>query len=100
MGPGDFFGEIALVDGGPRTATVTTTGNESEKFAGLLNAEMRRPMSQGVLDAKEPDSLSMICEILTTMLTGHRAVHQHDRRQKVCFTVPAHQACPSSNMAR
>ncbi len=37
-------------------------GNESEKFAGLLNAEIRRPMTRGVLDPKEPDSLKMIRE--------------------------------------
>src|SRR5580658_7000850 len=60
-------------------------GNESEKFAGLLNAETRRPMTAGVLDAKEPDSLSMIREILTTMFVGHR----EEKRRKVCFTVPA-----------
>ena len=60
-------------------------GNESEKFAGLLNAETRRPMTGGLLDAKEPDSLSMIREILTTMFAEHRG----KEKQKVCFTVPA-----------
>ena len=58
-------------------------GNESEKFAGLLNAEIRRPMSQGVLDAKEPQSMTMLREILAKMLAEKNESH------RVCFTVPA-----------
>lgn len=59
-------------------------GNEAGRFAGLLNAELRRTMTHGVLDARDPDSLTVIRQIVSS-LTG-QAGGEH---QKLCFTVPA-----------
>ncbi|HTS78377.1 MAG TPA: hypothetical protein VMG40_19365 [Bryobacteraceae bacterium] len=75
----------------PHTAfgeTIQVHGNESQRFAGLLNAEIRRPMTGGVLDAKEPDGLRMIREILSSMLGGGDPAEKDDK-PKLCFTVPA-----------
>jgi CRP-like cAMP-binding protein len=47
LGPGDFFGEIALLDGGPRTATATT-----ETECRLLS--MTYQMFHELLDASPP----------------------------------------------
>lgn len=58
-------------------------GNESEKFAELMNTEMRRTMTRGTLDAKEPESLSMMRHIITS-LAGSAS-----QSGKICFTVPA-----------
>lgn len=58
-------------------------GNESEKLAELLGVEMRRTMSKGMLNASEPESLSMIREMLSK-LAG-----EGQEKGKVCFTVPA-----------
>ena len=72
-------------EGVPHTveaSEIIVHGNESEKFAGFLNAEIRRPMNGGVLDPKEPDSLKMIREILASMLRGAKPA-------EICFSVPA-----------
>lgn len=62
---------------------IVVHGNESDRFADLLNVDTRRTMSKGVLNPAEPDSLSMIRKIVESLLDPSK-----DRR-KLCFTVPA-----------
>ena len=64
-------------------AEIVVHGNESDRFADLLNVETRRTMSRGVLNPAEPDSLSMIRKIVESLLDPSKD------RQKLCFTVPA-----------
>ena len=64
-------------------AEIVVHGNESDRFADLLNVETRRTMSKGVLNPAEPDSLNMIRKIVESLLDPSKD------RQKLCFTVPA-----------
>ena len=65
-------------------AQIVVHGNESEKFADLMDTEIRRPMTGGVLDAKEPESISMMREIIGSLLDKTTS-----DKPLVCFTVPA-----------
>jgi actin-like ATPase involved in cell morphogenesis len=62
---------------------IVVHGNDAERFADLLNTEIRRPMNKGVLNAGEPDNLKLI-EVIVSSLAGKASPGQ-----KLCFTVPA-----------
>ena len=63
---------------------IVVHGNECEKFADLMDTEIRRPMTGGVLDAKEPESISMMKEIIGSLMDKNTK-----EKPLVCFTVPA-----------
>ena len=65
---------------------IVVHGNESEKFADLMNTEIRRPMTRGVLDPKEPVAVSMMQQIIESLTAVEDATGSKPR---VCFTVPA-----------
>ncbi|MEO7143527.1 MAG: hypothetical protein ABI165_08500 [Bryobacteraceae bacterium] len=66
-----------------RGSEIIVHGNESEKFAELLNTETRRTMTRGVLDAKEPEGLAVIRQLITALAGPAK------EKQKLFFTVPA-----------
>ncbi|MGD0298556.1 MAG: hypothetical protein ABSE86_15740 [Bryobacteraceae bacterium] len=62
---------------------IVVHGNESDRFADLLNVDTRRTMTRGVLNPAEPDSLNMFRKIVESLLDSTK------EPQKLCFTVPA-----------
>lgn len=66
-----------------RGSEIIVHGNESEKFAELLNSEIRRTMTRGVLDAKETEALNVIRQLIASLAGTAK------EKQKLCFTVPA-----------
>ncbi len=58
-------------------------GNESGRFADLLNIETRRTMDKGLLNPAEPASLDMLGKIIESL------VDPTEERKKLYFTVPA-----------
>src|SRR4051812_6301233 len=63
---------------------IVVHGNESERFADLLSVETRRPMSRGVLNPDEPQSLVQIQKIIESLVGPARG-----KNQKLYFSVPA-----------
>lgn len=58
-------------------------GNESGRMADMLGREMRRPMTRGLLNSNEPESLGKIKELIANVLG------EADKSARVCFSVPA-----------
>ena len=58
-------------------------GNSAEKFAGLFNAETRRPMSGGLINPDEPAALTLIKVIIQGLLKKPKS-----EDELVCFSVP------------
>ncbi|MBN9659345.1 MAG: hypothetical protein J0H49_14265 [Acidobacteria bacterium] len=68
-------------------------GNESARLADLLGREIRRPMTRGILNSNEPESLHQMEEIVNSVL-GDRP----ESGAKVCFSVPAPPLGQESNL--
>ena len=64
--------------------SIVVHGNESERFADLLQMDTRRPMTRGTLNASEPESVNMIRAIIQAMVGPAKS-----GGQKLCFSIPA-----------
>jgi len=77
---------------GANSQEISVHGDESERFADLMNTEIRRPMTRGVLDAKESEGIHMMQQIIRALApaaAAQEASSKDGHKGRVCFTVPA-----------
>src|SRR5581483_7381722 len=67
-----------------RDGEILVAGNDAQKFAEVFHVELRRPMSSGVLNPREPHGLDVLRMIINRM-AGKAAVSG----QSAFFSVPA-----------
>ncbi len=67
-----------------RDTEIVVAGNDAQKFAEVFHVELRRPMSNGVLNPQEPHSLGVV-----RMIIGKLVGRAGRQDQKVFFSVPA-----------
>ncbi len=67
-----------------RDRQIIVIGNESARLADLLGRELRRPMTRGMLNPDEPESLELLRAILRTVLEPDATAGA-----KVRFSVPS-----------
>ena len=74
-------------------SSIIVHGNESERFADLLQVDTRRPMTKGTLNAAEPESMNMIRQIVQSMVGPAK-----EKGQKLVYSVPAAPLGASENL--
>lgn len=73
-----------VVHGEATDKSIIVPGNESSRFADLLQVETRRPMNRGVLNPAEPENAVMLKQLVENLIA-------EDRRAKlpIFYSVPA-----------
>lgn len=70
LGPGEFFGELALLEERVRTATVTAA--ERTRCLQLVRWDFRALMKE------HPDMAVRVLEVVVQRLRDHPTIHEHD----------------------
>ena len=63
--PGDFFGEISLLDGGPRSASVVAEGH-------VLAFRLNRPVMLRLLDRERSIARKVLLEVIKRLRSAER----------------------------